>query len=254
MKTIWPNNYRAAVSLTYDDAIPAHIDHVAPIHERNQSRATFYTNIGDSFMRRQDDWKRVASRGHELGNHSLFHPCRKSESMDWLDDCFDLKLYDSTRFQRELEVANFILQLTDQKTRRSYGNNCCNTTIGAGANETSMAPVLENLFGAARGTLSNQIVVPAEGFNIYQLGHYSGDGRTFDDLKALIEQAMELGGWIIFMFHGVGKGTHGLFIDQAEHDELIDWIGKNSEAIWSRPLIEVAEHLRAKNLSPAPKA
>ncbi|MEX0330753.1 MAG: polysaccharide deacetylase family protein [Puniceicoccaceae bacterium] len=240
----FPNNTIAAVSLTYDDALPVHFEHVAGKHEENNSRATFNTTICDTFTQNHDAWRQVAARGHELGNHSLFHPCRKSDAMSWLEDCYDLKKYSETRFHKELEVANFILRLTDGRSVRSYGNNCCNTTIGSGDYEISMKPVLSKLFGAARGALNNKIIIPAEGYDIYELGHFNGDGKTFQEIKDKIEEAIAVGGWIIFMFHGVGKGTHAGYIDSSEHDALLDWIGKSSDVLWSRPLIEVANWLK----------
>ena len=73
----WPEGKRGAVSLTYDDALPVHYERVAPLLEDHGLRATFYTNVL-SLGANPEAWRQVAACGHELGNHSIFHPCRKS--------------------------------------------------------------------------------------------------------------------------------------------------------------------------------
>ncbi|MGB1892738.1 MAG: polysaccharide deacetylase family protein, partial [Candidatus Latescibacterota bacterium] len=69
----WPEGKRGAVSLTYDDALPVHYEHVAPLLEEHGLRATFYTNVL-SLGANPEAWRQVAAQGHELGNHSIFHP------------------------------------------------------------------------------------------------------------------------------------------------------------------------------------
>src|ERR1700743_1914674 len=74
-QTPW-NNKSCAVVLTYDDAIDIDLDNVLPALDSLNFKATFYL-IGSSSVvtKRLAEWRRAASKGHELGNHSLFHPC-----------------------------------------------------------------------------------------------------------------------------------------------------------------------------------
>ena len=82
----WPAGKRACVSLTYDDALPRHFQEVAPTLERRGLRGTFYVPISGGLLDHWDAWKAVAADGHELGNHTIFHPCRKDgEIYDWID-------------------------------------------------------------------------------------------------------------------------------------------------------------------------
>ena len=240
----WPNNKKCAVSLTYDDGLPVHRQLVAETLEANGLRGTFYVQIRSADLRANPSaWRQLAGRGHELGNHSLFHPCRRKPDNTWLAPHYDLKHYNLDRWRDELEVASFALELIDGKTKRSYGNNCCNTTLGEEPDEVSMDPVLADLFVAARGPFNEQICVPDQNFNPMQIGHYSGDFQSFEQLQEKIQQALTLGGWIVFMIHGVGKDTHGLFIDPEQHQKLAHWLGENQQEIWTAPFVEVAEHL-----------
>ena len=68
---------------------------------------------------------------------------------------------------------------------------------------------------------------------------------TFLDLRGSIEGALDLGGWIIFMFHGVGEGTHELFIEADEHAKLLDYVAENSGRILASSMIKVASYLKA---------
>ena len=239
----WPNGAVAAVSLSYDDSLPVHLLHVAPLLEQYGLRATFYLSMWN--LAEPAAWKTVAEHGHELGNHSLFHPCRRTEAnASWLAADYDLGLYSAKRFRDELALANHMLDLIDGGKPRTYGNNCTDLTIGRGAEEKPMDPILAELFVAARGNITNRPVDPAQPV-FTRLGHYSGDGKTFAQMRAEIEAARAKGGWIIYMFHGVGPGTHNLFVADEEHRQLLEWLAQERASLWTAPVVEVAQYLKA---------
>jgi len=72
---LWPDATQCAVSLSYDDSVPVHHREVAPLLEKHGLRGTFY--LSALTIENPEAWKIVAAAGHELGNHSLFHPCRR---------------------------------------------------------------------------------------------------------------------------------------------------------------------------------
>src|ERR1051326_6831686 len=78
-KAMWKNK-KCAVALTYDDAIDVDLNNAIPVLDSLNLKATFYI-IGASPVvnRRLNEWKKAAANGHELGNHSLFHPCDGSK-------------------------------------------------------------------------------------------------------------------------------------------------------------------------------
>src|SRR5262245_24619572 len=56
--TVLPwNDHRAAVSLTFDDARPVHLDLVVPELNKRQLHATFFLIV--SKLTRIDDWRKV---------------------------------------------------------------------------------------------------------------------------------------------------------------------------------------------------
>src|SRR5215213_2319982 len=73
--TAW-NQKKCAVVLTYDDALNVHLDHAIPILDSLKLKGTFYLSAYfPGCSKRLNDWRKAGARGHELANHTLFHPC-----------------------------------------------------------------------------------------------------------------------------------------------------------------------------------
>ena len=70
----WPAGKRAAISLTFDDARFSQIDNGLPLLDEYGTKATFYVLIRP-LEERLSDWKKAAANGHEIGNHTMTHPC-----------------------------------------------------------------------------------------------------------------------------------------------------------------------------------
>src|SRR5262245_13337281 len=70
----WPSGKRAAVSLSLDDALVSQADAGLPILDRNGVRATFYLSPGN-VPERLEAWRNAVTSGHEMGNHTMTHPC-----------------------------------------------------------------------------------------------------------------------------------------------------------------------------------
>ncbi len=241
----FPNGAHCAVSLTYDDGLDSHFADVAPTLEAHGLRGTFNITLArDTVLNCLPEWRAVATRGHELGNHTLFHPCRSTpeKPMPWVGP-YNLLDYTERRLREELAVANGMLHLLDGQTERTYANTCWHASYGSGAEERSMLPILAETFVAARGGLS-QAPVDLANLNLWDLGSVHGDQHTFTQLRAEVEALAQRGGWIIYTFHCVGAGTHNLFIDWAEHRAFVEWLGQVQQRIWTAPMIAVVKALK----------
>jgi peptidoglycan/xylan/chitin deacetylase (PgdA/CDA1 family) len=241
----FPNAARAAVSLTYDDGIVSHFESVAPTLERYGLRGTFNITIArSSVLEHVPEWRTLAERGHELGNHSLFHPCRFSPKNPkaWVGP-YNLEDYNERRLREELAVANCILELIDGQVDRTYANTCWDRIIGKGDEALPIEPILAEIFLAARGVLSHQPVDLVH-TNWMNLGSACADRRTFVDLRDEVEALVQIGGWIIYTIHGVGDGTHCHFIKHEEHQQLVAWLSQNQDSVWTSPMIDVVRYLK----------
>ena len=62
----WPQDRTAAISLTFDDGIDTHLDHVGPILKKHHLNGTFFvaTALGP-WEKRKAEWKQLAADGNE---------------------------------------------------------------------------------------------------------------------------------------------------------------------------------------------
>ena len=241
----WPAGQRAAVSLTYDDGLPVHREVVAPRLAELGLSATFYVNAHAGVTADPLAWRAVADAGHELGNHLLFHPCRHepADGYGWLDPAYNLVDYSLGRWRDEVRIANALLKLIDGRDARSLGNTCCHDALGPTDDPTPLGPLALEQCVAARGPYSSKVVTPAT-LDLGSLGHFGADGRPFDALWGWIDAAAAAGGWVILMIHGVGAGTHGsLHLDSAVHERLVKRLSERRDALWTAPVVDVAQHL-----------
>ncbi len=207
-------------------------------------RGTFYLHIATAPTRDPMPWRALAARGHELGNHTLFHPCRSRQGWDWLDRAFDLRRYEPIRFQQEIRVANAFLKLIDGSGERTFAYTCYDTHLGRGARKTAIADLIRSDFVAARGRRTDRPVIVSAELDPMNLDCLQGDGLSTASLIDAINLTRDRGGWLILVFHGVGAGTHGLFVEPSTLDRVLDYIAARNE-IWIAPVIEIAKWVRA---------
>lgn len=239
----WPDGCEGAVSLTYDDGLVCHHQFVGPAMSDCGLCGTFYPTgsvlLGGADLR---PWRLLADAGHELGNHSLFHPCRggQARTAGWLK--YDLREYTPSRWREEMLAANGLLKIIDGLDERTFGNTCHDNAIGPDIEPVCLEPMISEMFLAARGEVRGP-VHPAN-VNFSNLGTVSGDGQSFDQWREQIEQAVGQGMWLIFCFHGVGEETHKLFSVPGEQEKLYAWLTDRREQIWTAPVREIARYLR----------
>ncbi|MBN8524647.1 MAG: polysaccharide deacetylase family protein [Planctomycetes bacterium] len=239
----FPGGRRAAVSLTYDDCLACHRLAVAPALSARDMLGTFYctANAGD-LHDNVESWRAVAESGHEIGNHTCFHPCRRQEGRDWPDRAYDLNTYSRKRIVDEVHLADRVLRLVDGCERRSYAATCGQTSVGPLGAEESFVDDLRRFATVVRSGRGGIQPLRRPDF---VLGSHGADGKDAATTIAAIEPLLDAGGWLLITMHGVGKGTHGLFVDEAEHTAILDWIAERSDRIWAGTVSGVAERLAA---------
>jgi peptidoglycan-N-acetylglucosamine deacetylase len=199
MKRSWPKGCRAAISLSYDDGIINHHQHVAPQLEAHKLRGTFYAPLNSDLMQNALAWRKLAKNGHELGNHSVFHPCWSIQERyaDWLPEDFNLVDYDEERWLDEMTTANRALALVDGKSERTFGNTCFDNYMGPEDKPICLEPLIKQCFSAARGEDTGK-PVNLDAINFFNLGTIWADDRKFADFRPELAQLIESGGWIIY--------------------------------------------------------
>lgn len=240
-KTMW-HGKQCAVSLTYDDALNVHLDNAVPILDSLNLKATFYlSGYFPAFRERVAEWRAVASKGHELGNHTLFHPCTgKLPGREWVQPDYDLGNYTMPRLVDEIKMASTLLEALDGKTKRSFAYPCGDMKIG----DSSYVDKIRDAFVAARGVKGEMPRI--DEIDLYNVGAYVVSGHSGEELIGLVKQAMKHNALIVFLFHGVG-GEHSLDIALSEHHKLLHFLKQNEKDVWIAPFVEIAEHVKAYN-------
>src|SRR4051812_47043819 len=122
---------KCAVVLTYDDAIIQHLDNAVPLLDSLGLKATFYiTAYSPGCRLHLNDWKKVAATGHELGNHTLYHPCIGDQpGREWVAEDYKMNHYTVRRMVEETRMTNAFLEALDGKTKRTFAFTCGDTKI-----------------------------------------------------------------------------------------------------------------------------
>jgi sialate O-acetylesterase len=231
----WPEGKKAAVCLTYDDGLDCHLDVAAPALEQHGFRGTFYvTGKSPSLYSRTDDWRAMAARGHELGNHTLFHPCHAS-TYDWVLPEYDLDSYTLDRLLSELYTANSLLKAVDGRDERSFAYTCTNHTIQG----VSFVDQMRELFPAARG--EGDIPVSMENLDTHYVPSWGVVDPSGDELIRYVEEALKKGSMAVLMFHSVGGGY--LNVSSEAHEQLLQYLDSHREVLWVDTFQEVMQHV-----------
>src|SRR4051812_21830811 len=232
------NGKKCAVVLTYDDGLNVHLSNVIPALDSLGLKGTFYvSNYFNGLKDQIAGWRKAAANGHELGNHSVFHPCAGNRpGREFVKADYDLSKYTVRRITDEIRMMNTMLSAIDGKTKRTFAYPCGDMTIG----DTAYLDGMRNEFVAARGVAP--LMPTVHNVDLYNVPCYGINGQSGGELIALVKQAMDKRGLLVFLFHGVG-GEHSLNVSLDAHSQLLHFLAKNKNDIWIAPMIDVAEYI-----------
>jgi peptidoglycan-N-acetylglucosamine deacetylase len=234
---------QCAVVLTYDDALDVHLDKAIPGLDSVGFKGTFYLSAAmPGFTGRMEDWRKAARKGHEMANHSMFHPCAGDQpGRTWVSADYDLAHYSVRRMTDEIRMNNVVLHLLDGKTKRTFAYPCGDMTAGG----VSYVDSIRNEFVAARGTKS-EIITNIKGMDFFNVSSYVVSQHTGDALIQVVKDTMKQKGLIVFMFHGVGGG-HNINVDLKAHQQLLHFLKQNEKSVQVTTFIDVVEQIARYN-------
>jgi len=235
------NHKQCAVVLTYDDAINQDLDNAIPALDSVGLKATFYLiGISPVVEKRLDEWRTAAAHGHELGNHSLTHPCDGTVPgrSSWVSPDRDLHTYTIGRMDDEIRVVNVMLHAIDGKTVRTYAFPCGEFTI----HDSSYYLGLRKEFAGARGVVPKMQSLGT--INPDNINAVSVEKQTGAEMIGMVREAIRTHSLLVFCFHGVGGG-HGTNVELGDHSQLLHFLKDHQQEIWVAPMVEVATYIRA---------
>ena len=232
---VWPHHKKAAIVLTYDDALLSQLDNAVPQLERAGLTATFFltSDIDYTTIPR---WKALAKKGFELGNHTLYHPCSNAE-----DDPVSSEHYTPAQMVREIEIMNWLLFAMDGRTERTYAYPCTETTVGDGKDYVDSLRRHRTIKYARIGGDTGSVITDFVHLDPLQVPSYGlEEGTSADALIAYVKQVQDSGGLGIIMFHGIG-GDY-ITTSAAAHQQLLDYLTKNRKDIWVTTFREAMDY------------
>jgi hypothetical protein len=251
--SFWPPPYLTAISLSFDDGLPSHLSVAIPELNRRGLHGTFYLNPRG---RKEDaarslswadwlaQWQSAHAAGHELGNHTLAHPCflnrrwpTGSALQDW--SLADMET-DVLEAQRRLTLAFPAQRLT------SFAYPCYETNVGRGVGRVSYTPLIARHFaaGRARGENRAELANDPECCDVFHLSSWTVERQAGAFMVGLVEQAAALGYWGIFTFHGIQEGH--LPVGDTDLMELLDHLARRSGTIWIATVAEIGAYVTAR--------
>jgi peptidoglycan/xylan/chitin deacetylase (PgdA/CDA1 family) len=233
----WPGGARAAVSITYDDAVPTQRLAAAELEHAGLRGTFFLTGTAPDLARQRGSWQRLLEAGHELASHTMHHPCDCSH--DWVPRGFTTQDYDLPRMATELDQTLELLRSLGARPPFTFAYPCGETHVGT--TPESYASLVAERFLAARGVEPR--VADPERDPLTLIPAFDG-AKTAEELLGLVDRAVAERGWLVVLFHGVG-GDH-LPVDRSAHAALARHLGSRRAEVWTERFGTVAAHVQAQ--------
>jgi peptidoglycan/xylan/chitin deacetylase (PgdA/CDA1 family) len=243
--TKWPGGAKAAVVLTYDDALTSQLDNAVPVLDAAGFKATFF--LAAPKLADIGRWRAAAAEGHELANHTIFHPCPASTFPT--EQRNTAEAYTTATMLKEIEQQNVLLTALDGKPTHGFASPCGQTKAGG-------VDYLEALRAAKLVTYVRGVYTSPDDLraDVGRMDPMHVPSRGFDEKVTgaqLIDFAKEAeagGGMAVYLFHGVG-GDY-LQVSDSAHRELIAWLAARRGEVWVTTLQGALDWAKAH---PTPK-
>jgi peptidoglycan-N-acetylglucosamine deacetylase len=236
----WPGKHKAAIVLTYDDAMQSHLDYAIPQLDAAGLKGTFFLNIRFD-ERGVAPWRAAAAHGHELANHSIFHPCPRGSFA--MEKQYESENYSINGMLAEIAAMNVVLHAIDGKTGRTYATPCGRPL--AGGQDYVEALKSAGTIKYVRDPIFEKAVIA----DPRKLDPWHVPSRAFDeksstaDLIAYAKEIERSGGVGVVLFHGVGGDW--LKVSAETHRQFLAYLKSRESQLWVAPFQTVMDHVAA---------
>ena len=234
----WPQGKRAAVSLSFDDARESQVIVGTRLLDQYGVKATFFV-VPSGVEKQLEGWRKAVANGHEIGNHSLTHPCTGNfvwSRKNALED------YTLEQMRSQLTECNKRIQDLLNVKAEVFAYPCGQKYVGKGINTKSYVPLVAEMFLAGRGWMDEAANDPVYD-NYSQLTGVEMDGKDFDQILLMLEDAKKSGQWLVLAGHEMGdSGAQTTRLSMLQ--KLMEYAQNPANGIWLQPVGTVAKYIQ----------
>jgi hypothetical protein len=245
----WPDGKRAAISLSFDDARLSQVDVGVDLLDQCGVKATFCV-LPRGVKQRLEGWKRAVAGGHEIGSHTMNHPCTGNYGFSTRNV---LENYTLEMMAREIDDGNAEIQRLLGVTPRTFSYPCSDMFVGRGRQTESYVHLVAERFivglGASEDWTMNKYIPVLNNPALCDLAfvHVTsfGEMRTMDfaHLVEQVSKAVEGGRWLVFRGHEFGdQGRH--VANTSVVQVFCQYITEPSRGIWVDTVGQVGKYIQ----------
>ncbi len=244
---VWPGGAKAAINLTYDDAINSQLAYALPALNKYGLKGTFNLVLSsETISKRFDEWRHAAEQGHELANHTLFHQCsRTAPGHEWVTADNDLDHTSATQLAAQIRLGNVMLHAIDGRSERTFALPCGDLKAAG----VEYVPLIRSEFVAIKSVLG-AVTADMWSLNPYAVGVATPTDVTGEQLIAIAREAAARGTMANFTFHGVG-GDY-LSVSSEAHEQLLQYLAANKNTYWIATFIDIMKYVKAQQAAMQP--
>jgi peptidoglycan/xylan/chitin deacetylase (PgdA/CDA1 family) len=187
-------------------------------------------------------WTRTVEAGHEIGNHTVLHPC--SASIAWRRG-HALQSLSLADMRRELQTASAQIHKLLGVDPSVFAYPCGHTFVGRGTETQSYVPLVAELFVVGRTFNDLWANSPAH-CDLAQVACINIDGVSFEALRPRLEEAEDDGAWLVLGGHEVGTGDFET-VGVETLEAVVQWC--RDRAIWIDSVGAIGRHIASPTLA-----
>jgi peptidoglycan-N-acetylglucosamine deacetylase len=234
----WPAGKRMAISLSFDDARLSQIDTGLALLRKHGVKATFFVQ-GNRIEQRLEGWRQAVAEGHEIGNHSMTHPCTGNYEFSRQNALED---YSLAMMRKQMDATNKKIAELLGVTPQTFAYPCGQKFVGRGRNTESYVPLIAKSFLVGRGYLDEAANDPAFCDLAQALGT-AFDDMDFSQMIKPIQDAAKQGRWVIFVGHEIGERGFQV-TDTKALEALFEYAKDPANAIWLGTVGEIGKYVQ----------
>jgi peptidoglycan-N-acetylglucosamine deacetylase len=240
---------KALICLTYDDGLDSHLTIAIPQLDSFGLKATFFINSirGSSELIGQASpaftgWKKASNNGHELGNHTLFHPC--PEKLGWQKD-ISIESYSLEQILEEIRTCDAQLDLIyNKKAPRAFAFPCNNVMVEG--KDYSIEMKNKKLVQYARiGGDKRSYIENLEKLNVMQVPSWMvEEGTQLEELISFAEKAATVKGMAVYQFHSLDGQLFSISIETQK--KFLQYLKENQQRFEIKTFSEALQSISKK--------